>query len=363
VTSSSTHRLASLDGLRAVSVGLVLFAHLNGTAHFGSFRPWFGDLAHLGVTIFFVISGFLITRLLIEDENRTGRVSLRLFYLRRGLRIFPAFLAYVAVMASLSALGVVELHGRDLLHALTYTVNYEPERSWTIGHLWSLSVEEQFYLMWPFAFVYATVRGRVWIAAGTVALGPLARGGAALFLHGTAYRDMEMFPMVADSVAAGCLLACLQGWLEQRRHYLALFKAPWSWALVVAILMLNRYMSFTLVDIVGACLINMGLAILIHRSVTRADGAIGRVLNFPALTVIGALSYSLYLWQQPFINRHGTAWFNAFPQNLLLAITAALLSYWMLEKPLLRMRRALSGVSLDRPRSQQLSNACPSPRQ
>src|SRR5215467_14159293 len=99
VRTNST-RLASLDGLRAVSLGLVLVGHLNATAHFASFRSWFGDLAHLGVTIFFVISGFLITRLLIDDETRLGRVSLRLFYLRRALRIFPAFMAYVAVMAS-----------------------------------------------------------------------------------------------------------------------------------------------------------------------------------------------------------------------------------------------------------------------
>jgi peptidoglycan/LPS O-acetylase OafA/YrhL len=342
-------RLPSLDGLRAISIVLVLLGHLNGTARFGWFHSWFGDIAHLGVTVFFIISGFLITRLLIDDEISQGRVCLRRFYLRRALRIFPAFLGYVAVMAGLQAGGLIHLHGGDLTHALTYTVNYEPARSWEIGHLWSLSVEEQFYLLWPFAFVFATPAARVWIAAAAMALGPIARATAAVALRGSPYRDLEMFPMVADSLATGCLLACLQGWLVQYPRYVMLFRGHWSLVLVALVLVVNRYMSYTLVDVLGAGLANIAIAILIHRSVTRSDDAVGRLLNLRALTGIGVLSYSLYLWQQPFIDRHGAAWFNAFPENLLLTVSVALMSYLLLEKPLLRMRRRLHRVAQSAP--------------
>jgi len=348
-SEANSGRLPSLDGLRAVSIALVLLGHLDGTANFGRFRVWSGDVAHLGVTMFFVISGFLITRLLIDDETRQGRVCLRRFYSRRALRIVPAFLVYVAVMAGLHVAGIVHLHTGDLAHAITYTVNFEADSSWQIGHLWSLSVEEQFYLLWPFAFMCATATGRIWIAVATVAVGPLARAAAAFFLRGSPYGDLEMFPMVADSLATGCLLACTQGWLEQRPAYLALFRAPSSLGLVVVLFFTNRYMDHTLVDVVRSCPTNIALAILIHRSVARAHDKVGRILNSPALTWAGVLSYSLYLWQQPFLDRHSAAWINAFPQNLLLAVAAAVLSYWMLEKPLLRIRKKLRGTAPVRP--------------
>ena len=103
--------LPSLDGLRAISIVLVLLGHLNGTSGFGKL-PWLGiagDIAHLGVVVFFVISGFLITGLLIKEREKTGRVSLKLFYARRALRIFPASFMYLGVIATAAALGYVVL--------------------------------------------------------------------------------------------------------------------------------------------------------------------------------------------------------------------------------------------------------------
>src|ERR1017187_2647082 len=236
------------------------------------------------------------------------------------------------------AAGIVHLHAGDLWHAVTYTVNYMPAPSWDVGHLWSLSVEEQFYLLWPFAFIALGPRRAAWVAAGVILLGPAARTAARLFLNGTPYKDLSMFPMVADSLAMGCLLARLSGWLEGQGWYLRLFRPVYAIGLLASILLINRYMGYTLVWVFGTSALNLALAILIHRSVYCSRDWVGQVLNWKPIAFVGLLSYSLYLWQQLFLNRNSAAWVNAFPQNLVFAAAAALGSYFLLEKPLLKLR-------------------------
>jgi hypothetical protein len=123
-------------------------------------------------------------------------------------------------------------------------VNYDPYRSWHIGHLWSLSVEEHFYMLWPFAFVALGPRKAVWVAAGFILLGPLARSASWLFLRGTPYRDLPMFPMVADSLAVGCLLAGIRPWLESQNWYLRLFRPVHSIALLAIVFTINRLAGY-----------------------------------------------------------------------------------------------------------------------
>jgi peptidoglycan/LPS O-acetylase OafA/YrhL len=100
-------------------------------------------------------------------------------------------------------------------------------------------------------------------------------------------------------------------------------------------------MGYTLVSVFGWSVINLSLAVLIHRSVYHSRGLIGRILNWKPIAFVGVLSYSLYLWQQPFLDRYSTAWVNRFPQNLAFSVAAALTSYLLLEKPLLKLRRRL----------------------
>jgi peptidoglycan/LPS O-acetylase OafA/YrhL len=339
--SGSTGHLPSLDGMRAISIALVLLGHLSGTRGFVRIDLGVGDYARLGVTVFFVISGFLITRLVIAEYEAKGHVSLKLFYARRALRLFPASYAYIACIGLLSLVGVVHVNSRDIWHAVTYTVNYLPDRSWDIAHLWSLSVEEQFYLLWPCTFVVLGLRRATWVATAVIVLGPIARIGAWLFLVGTPYRDLQMFPMVADSLAVGCLAAKLSMWLEEKNWYLELFRPAYSLGLFALILLINRYMDRTIISVFGTSVVNISIAILVHRSVYRPTDWIGKVLNWKPIAFVGLLSYSLYLWQQLFLNRYSTAWVNAFPQNVVFAVAAALASYLLLEKPLLSLRHRL----------------------
>jgi peptidoglycan/LPS O-acetylase OafA/YrhL len=341
VASATSDHLASLDGLRAISIALVLFGHLNGTRRFFDIDPGIGDYAHLGVLVFFVISGFLITNLLLLEHRKTGQISLKLFYARRSIRIFPSSYCFLACISILWLAGIVHLHGRDLLHAATYTVNYLPNASWQIGHLWSLSVEEQFYLLWPFAVVALKPQRAFWAAGAGILIGPVARIAAWFFFRGTPYRDLAMFPMVADSLATGCLLAIARRWLESQGWYLRMFSPAFSISLVCLILLVNRYLGYTAVAVFGTSIINVCVAVLIHRSVYCHQDFLGQVLNWRPVAFVGVLSYSLYVWQQPFLDRHSAAWVNEFPQNLAFVILASLASYFLLEKPMLKLRHRL----------------------
>src|SRR5215831_4009764 len=178
MSSPHTNRIPGLDGLRAASILLVLLGHLAGTRHFlrlSSFEL-LGDLGNLGVCVFFVISGFLITTLLLNEEALQQRIDLVSFYWRRACRILPAAGIYLVVVALLAAVTTsVRVSKFEWLHALTFTMNYQQNRDWLVGHLWSLSVEEQFYLVWPLAVVMLGRRGSLWLAGAAVGFAPIWR--------------------------------------------------------------------------------------------------------------------------------------------------------------------------------------------
>ena len=150
----SVRRIPALDGLRAASIALVLLAYLSGTRHFlaMSVLSRCGDIGNLGVSVFFVISGYLITTLLLRDHATNGQIDLLGFDRCRAWRILPAAGTYLLVLAVAAVTtGSSHLSSADWLHALTFTMNYHHDRAWSVGHLWSLSVEEQFYCWWPAA--------------------------------------------------------------------------------------------------------------------------------------------------------------------------------------------------------------------
>src|SRR5579862_7766942 len=163
----SSSRIPSLDGLRAVAVVIVCISHLIGGP------AALLDLGTVGVRVFFVLSGFLITTLLLSEYDRSGTINLPRFYFRRALRIFPASYTYLAIIALAGSLGVIALRRNDLLYGLTYTVNYfMPASSAFVQHAWSLAVEEQFYLLWPVLLVLAGRRRGLQIALLYICVAP-----------------------------------------------------------------------------------------------------------------------------------------------------------------------------------------------
>ena len=186
-----------------------------------------------------------------------AEVSLKAFYARRAIRLFPAAYAYIACIAILSTADLIHVRVKDFLYAATYTVNYLPFPTWQIGHLWSLSVEEQFYMLWPFLFTLFKPKRSTWIAVTVIFLAPMARLAAWRFLSGSPYRNLEMLPMVADSLAMGCILARGQKWLEYQGWYLQMFKPIYSLGLLALVLLINRYTVYTFISVFGYSLINL----------------------------------------------------------------------------------------------------------
>jgi peptidoglycan/LPS O-acetylase OafA/YrhL len=337
-------RIPSLDGLRAISIALVLFSHLAGTGGFpvsaAAANPW--SLGGFGVTVFFVISGFLITGLLLEELRRTNRIRLGRFYFRRTLRIFPPYFALLGALLVADRLGMIALNPGDLLHGATYTSNYHDARSWYVGHTWSLSVEEQFYLLWPAVLLFARTRRGLFIAAATILAVPVIRVAEWELMrwagHGVGYR----FETIADAIAAGCVLACARTRLHQLPVYTR-FLSSRAFVIVPALAVAaNLTHDHPLVAFgVATAVINICLALCIDWCVTFHDGRIGRVLNAAPLVFVGWISYSLYLWQQPFLNRDSSASTAQFPLNIVLTLALALASYYVIERPSLQLRKRL----------------------
>ena len=342
--SAAGGRIPSLDGLRAVSIGLVLLAHLVGTRSFpvSAGAGQVLALGELGVHVFFVISGFLITRLLIDELGRTGRISLADFYLRRTLRIFPAYYVFLLVLAVLAWLGVVQLASGDLTHALTYTSNYDSARSWYVGHTWSLSVEEQFYLLWPVLMVLAGRRRALWFAALAVAVAPLIRTASWELMRASGDGVGHRFETVANAIAIGCVLAGTRDWLHGQGWYCRLLESGLFFlipclALAGSLLYDHPVAHF----LIGISVMNLSIAATLDWCVMFGSGRVGRMLNWKPLAFVGTLSYSLYLWQQLFLNRTSGAAIAGFPLNLVLAFAAAATSFYLVEQPALRLRRRL----------------------
>jgi peptidoglycan/LPS O-acetylase OafA/YrhL len=329
-------RIPGLDGLRALSIAIVLYAHSTGTQH--APLPSVAVFGDLGVRVFFVISGFLITTLLRAEYEKYGRISLSGFYIRRVYRIFPAFYVYLAVILAIAALGWITVPAEDVVFAATYTMNFHAQRAWWLGHLWSLAVEEQFYLMWPLVLSLLKPQRALWFAIAAIAAAPVLRVSAWIVWPEIRPLTDQAFPFVFDALATGCVLALAREWLESSPIYVQWLDSRAFWVLplaCIAALAVPRT-GFNLAF--GVTIGNLGIAMAIHRCIRHPTFPVGRVLESRPFVFVGALSYSLYLWQQPFVNRHGDSIINSFPVHIACAFGMALLSYYFVEQPVLALR-------------------------
>ena len=342
--TSPGDKIPALDGLRGISIGMVLLAHLSGTRDLatGARLPDLDSLGNLGVRVFFVISGYLITLLLLQERAATGRISLPRFYLRRLVRIFPAAYLYMGILFALAALGLVVLAPYDRLHALSYTVNYHHLRSWYVSHLWSLSVEEQFYLLWPAVLLLFGTRQGLGLAFALVLAAPCIRMGIWIFRPSRRIEIGEAFTTIGDALATGCLLAGLRERLGRSERYLGCLRSPWFAAVPLLVFVANAFQHYPAIDfLAGQTLMNLAIALTIDRCVRISGDWVRRLLDSRLLAGMGVLSYSLYLWQEPFLNRFSREVVTWFPLNLMLTFATAAGSHFLVERPLLKLRQRL----------------------
>jgi peptidoglycan/LPS O-acetylase OafA/YrhL len=300
ISQALSGRIPSLDGLRAVAVLLVIFNHL-GVPHAPQGR---------GVLTFFVLSGFLITWTLLRESERCGNVSIRDFYIRRGLRIFPAF--YIFALLHLAVTWFIQ--GKlsasawaDYAAAFFYVANYRhgisPHLHQSLGHTWALSVEEQFYFLWPwlFSFFQRDLRRLTHILITIIVAADIYR--IVLFFKFHVPRTWLNFTFDSrlDHLLVGCLLAVLlkRGILPQFWEFMTsrIWISLVIFGLVVASIALDEHYGLAYKYGVTFVIDPLLTAILLVQVIVFANTWAWGWLNWSVTRYVGRISYAMFLYQ------------------------------------------------------------------
>jgi peptidoglycan/LPS O-acetylase OafA/YrhL len=296
--------LPALDGLRAVAVSLVLVHHLN----VGGFTGWAHGNQGIGVDIFFVISGYLITHLIL-DQILDKTFKLKTFYLRRAIRLMPAACIVIAAVALATWAGLIaEPSGpvswwRSCFAALTYHMNIlqsakSTHHIWALTHTWSLSLEEQFYVFWPLLILgvrkLSPLRFQRNMGITCGAIMALSLGWRAFLTdHGLVDWVYNGTDSRATQLAIGGLMACIPEGLSflKRAGHLSLLAAPLL--AVIALVKSPTFLGVLTFEAVGLLTAAVLLGLITQQPL------LTRVLQFPFLVQIGKRSYALYLVHYP----------------------------------------------------------------
>lgn len=360
--------LPGLDGVRAIAVLAVLLFHLPASLLPGGF---------LGVDVFFVLSGFLITSLLLAELERSGTIGFRQFYARRARRLLPALLAVLAVSGVLVltvARDAASVFRQDAISALTYTTNWWyifDGRSYfevlgrppLLQHLWSLGIEEQFYLVWPAVCLFVWHRWRRtgvgYIALGGAVVGTVWMAWLAVSANAPAVGDTARVYFGADThamtVLAGAALATV--WRPGRLPKQVPTSAQVavgvagvvSLAALVAIFLTATEQSGWLFR--GGFLVVALASVGLIAAASHPAGSFGRALGLPVLAWLGTRSYGIYLWHWPIflvtrpdLDLPYRGW-AAGMTSLVLTFLVAEASYRWIEMP---FRRGAFGQAMSR---------------
>lgn len=323
----------ALDGLRGLAILVIVIYH-----NFGFIEKYF-FFGWLAVDLFFVLSGFLITDILLKELG--SKNYLRNFYVRRLLRIFPLYylclILFLIVLPKLNTPLHLDYYTDNQLWIWTYLQNWlyvfkNPPDTSTLNHLWSVAVEEQFYLVWPLiillvkkpkylliclAILLAAVFGlRLWAWMNHVA--------------GFAYYNLYTFTRI-DGICIGCTIALMQrinpGFLKKNTALIVLSFA----VLNFAFFFVNRYyeFSFPYLALVGYTTFAMVLGLLVNQAVTRENKWINLFLNNSFLKFFGKISYGFYLFHWPMyllLSPYLSSWLEGFTSGWITQFIASLIS-------------------------------------
>jgi peptidoglycan/LPS O-acetylase OafA/YrhL len=321
--------VAALDGLRGIAILLVIAFHYTG-------QPFGGGY---GVDLFFVLSGFLITTLLLEERAATGRIGLGSFYVRRARRLFPAlatvlcaYLVYNAILGR-NALSTVADYGLYFGNVY-YVISHKADNT-GLGHLWSLAEEEQFYLVWPAVLlVFARAKRPVyWVAALALAL---VAYRTALILNGASMTRLYRAP---DTHSEGLLLGAGLAFVRQQGFVAGEWAGKLGLVLAIPAAVAGNWR-------LGLPFFELGAVLLVAAAIGNTE--IRRALSLRPLVWLGALSYSLYLWHFPVLWAFGV---HNRPVALVATFLLAWLSYRYVERPFRRRRDRVEPAVVPSPAS------------
>jgi peptidoglycan/LPS O-acetylase OafA/YrhL len=340
----------ALDGLRGVAILAVLAVH---TSHLFGWSILKGG--NIGVDIFFVLSGFLITSILLNEWNQTGDVSLKNFYLRRCLRLVPALLLMVLIVYPASSLlfsAEEAAHTRSatpwaLMYVTDFVIAFFPNIGLgALRHTWSLAMEEQFYLLWPplLIILLKTGASKKQLVLLTVSLAVLsALHRAALYQSGASLaRTYYGIDVRADALLIGCAAGMAVTW----GLIGSMSRVTKPAVLLLALLLVVSDYATPFMHRGGFTVLAFATGLIVINLVTGETGISRRILESPPLVWTGRISYGVYLWHYPIFK--ALKYLSApAPVKLVLALLvtfgASALSFYLMEDPLLRLKRRFSG--------------------
>jgi peptidoglycan/LPS O-acetylase OafA/YrhL len=330
--------------------------------HIGLIRGGF-----LGVDIFFVLSGFLITTILMDEWARTGRISLGNFYARRALRLLPALVSLV-VACDVAVMIIARLYWPEVFGpvvlgmayasvvAMFYVGNWvliSGQTLWILGHTWSLSIEEQFYLIWPL-FLLALLR---WVRRRGFILALLVLGIATSLIlkvallraHSSVWRIFFGLDTRFDELLIGCVVGVFASWgllAGPRRSIGPLGVAAAAGAAVLAFMLWRAGWWEPVMLGGGVTAAAAAAGVLIADIIARPSGWLASALGRQPLVGIGRISYGLYLWHFPIVYGCGALAVDGTPPDLPRAALAvgltflvAAASFRWIEQPILKIKR------------------------
>ena len=336
-------QLPALDGLRAVAAFTVVFYHFG--VH--------GVSGGLGVLIFFVLSGFLITWLLLKENEKFGTVSLRDFYLRRALRIFPAFYCYWGLLIGMAVALNLRIVWGQAVASLLYFNNYyqaiHGDPNTGLSHTWSLAIEEQFYLLWPLAFLllrknYARMAK---LLLGVIITVWVYRAVLHFVVHADQGYLYEAFEARADHLMMGCLLAVALRGRFAPGFWTKMCARPWLSAVTASLILASNFAEYRYGsdyrDTLGHLLNPLLVAILIAQLIAFRSTALWSWLNWGWVRYLGRISYSVYLYQQVVMHPASKVVARFGPIAELAAAVASVVlfasgSYYVIERPFLKLK-------------------------
>jgi peptidoglycan/LPS O-acetylase OafA/YrhL len=335
-----------LDGVRGVAILAVLSVH---TSHLFGWSILKGG--SVGVDIFFVLSGFLITCLLLEEWNRTGGINLKNFYVRRGLRLVPALTLVLATLLVLSNILFSPATATETRSTVPIALFYLTDFSaslWpftglgALRHTWSLAMEEHFYLLWPPVLLLLLKSGwsKRTLVAMLVSLALLVCFHRAMLFQSNASvaRTYYGFDTRVDALLIGCVAAMGVSWgfFRGPKRFAAL-----GTALIGLFLVATDYAS-PLMHEGGFTILAATTALVVMSLVFTESGVLTSFLELKPLVWVGRISYGVYLWHYPVfktMNQVNAPW----PVKLLLGVfvtfAIASLSFYGMERPLLRLKK------------------------
>lgn len=343
-------RTKGFDGIRCISILLVICAHAE-IIHTTEKGGFWDNISYyysggVGAAMFFTLSGFLITSLLLKERQRNGQINIKYFFIRRFLRLLPPIIPFYIAVIIFMHLGYIRDAYWGLAASMAYLYNFIPRAklfySAELSHTWTLAVEEQFYITWPLLLSFLSNK-RVYILALTILL--LSVGAYLIIptlqitLNGSSYLIKEVFftnkwtlpaisPIILGSLAAFAL--------HYNREYLEqLLTSAKGGFLVLGVL------AFPIFCFGAACVLipmvfSFGFCFLLIWISVNQDSLLVRILEFYPIKYIGLISYGLYLWQGFFV-RSGQGflpkiWIHDAPYHIPFAFLAAIISYELLEK-------------------------------